>query len=984
MAAQSHAAPLLAQSIHGRGPAQEALAELVSSEAGGARALVGEAGIGKSRLAAYAGECGRRARRVVVEGRAVLGLAEPLGVFRDLVRAAGREGLTPRSRDPLAAGFPARLLPELGASAVEAGNLGATFEAAARYMRELAGSRGSLVVLEDLHWADATSLSLVPFIARALRGRPVAVLVTFRSEADAGSGALAAMRAELRRDRLLEELTLEPLAPEAAAVMLAEVLRREPAPEVRAELLRLAGGNPFALEELARAAVESGWLDPTTGRRRGTGAVELPWTLADSIRARAARLAPEEREMLSWAAAIGERFDLRLLASASGASREEVVRAMAGLADAGLVVEPPDDPSGQRLAFRHALVHEALGQEGLAPLRQGRHARILEAAEALVGEGAIDMSAAGLARQALAAGDRERALRHSRAAAAQAEEIGAFEEAVDHLEQALSLWSEADGPDLRAELLMACGRMRGHAERGSARAVELLGLAREAYQELGDAARAALCRALLNDGGVVQARASALDEWEAAITALRSAGDPSALRTALAAQARTLAAEQLAGPAVRAAEEGLELVPLATTAEEARDRISLLATLGMMRLWECDLAAGRGSLEEAARLALAHHDDVGAARANYLLATSNLLLIPPAEATALLAAAAELAERHGLRALQAEFVAFQTWMSALAGDRERTERLIADAEALLDPEQPARYARWIMAEARADLLVNAADLAEAEAAWLALAEDAMSTAWPRLADYSHDAAAVARLLAGDPSGARALLEPSLERCRELIERGAAEVEVVPPKVQVLVAAGDLDPARRLVAWGCGLLADHPQLRYCAALLDLRDAPARGALDVEAAALGTEAHGWTFVAATDRMVAAGIAAGAPGGRAAAVDLARAARERFARLGCEGWVRRADETLRALGERAPARHGPGAGGLSARELEVLGLVAEGLTNRQIAERLVISEHTAIRHVANVFRKLGVKNRAAAVRMGAERGLTASRMASPPEAK
>src|SRR5687768_5297980 len=108
MGVQSHAAPLLARHIHGRGRAQEALAELVSSARGGALALVGEAGIGKSRLAAWAGERGREARRVVVEGRAVLGLSEPLGVFRDLVRAAGRDGLTPRSRDPLVAGLPAR------------------------------------------------------------------------------------------------------------------------------------------------------------------------------------------------------------------------------------------------------------------------------------------------------------------------------------------------------------------------------------------------------------------------------------------------------------------------------------------------------------------------------------------------------------------------------------------------------------------------------------------------------------------------------------------------------------------------------------------------------------------------------------------------------------------------------------------------------------------------------------------------------------
>ncbi len=93
-----------------------------------------------------------------------------------------------------------------------------------------------------------------------------------------------------------------------------------------------------------------------------------------------------------------------------------------------------------------------------------------------------------------------------------------------------------------------------------------------------------------------------------------------------------------------------------------------------------------------------------------------------------------------------------------------------------------------------------------------------------------------------------------------------------------------------------------------------------------------------------------------------------------------MRRADETLRRLGERAPSRAGTGAGGLSARELEVLGLVAEGLTNRQIAERLVISEHTAIRHVANVFRKLGVEQPRGGGPAGGRAGVDRARHGKP----
>jgi DNA-binding NarL/FixJ family response regulator len=169
--------------------------------------------------------------------------------------------------------------------------------------------------------------------------------------------------------------------------------------------------------------------------------------------------------------------------------------------------------------------------------------------------------------------------------------------------------------------------------------------------------------------------------------------------------------------------------------------------------------------------------------------------------------------------------------------------------------------------------------------------------------------------------------------------------------------------------------------YCLAIAG-PGRPAAVAEKVEAAASGLDGEGRRWPATMMRVLTATWLAGVSDGREAAVALARAAMERFEAMGSEVWVRRMEEMLRRMGERAPTRAGTGAGGLSARELEVLGLVAEGLTNRQIAERLVISEHTAIRHVANVFRKLGVKNRAAAARIGAERGLIAPSVASGPE--
>ncbi len=344
--------------------------------------------------------------------------------------------------------------------------------------------------------------------------------------------------------------------------------------------------------------------------------------------------------------------------------------------------------------------------------------------------------------------------------------------------------------------------------------------------------------------------------------------------------------------------------------------------------------------------------------------------------------AVELAARHGLHTMQAHYLACQTWLTTRAGAWEDTWRLIQEAEALLDPEDPSEYTRWILAEARADLALGEADLAGAEAARLALLERAFSVESDRFAGYALDGAAVARLLAGDPAGAR---EPAGARARALPRahragrRGGGGAGPEGPG-----AGGRRRPGAGPAAGGLGPGACCPTIPRSGTAPRCptsRTRPIAAAAEVEAAAVGTEAHGWTFVAACDRVLAAGIAAAADGGRSAAVALLRAARERFAGIGCEGWLRRVDESLRALGERAPTRAGAGAGGLSARELEVLGLVAEGLTNRQIAERLVISEHTAIRHVANVTRKLGVRNRAAAARVGAERGLIAPDMASAP---
>ena len=913
----------------------------------------------------------------MLEGYSTLGLAEPLGVICDAVRAANRAGLSPGAgRDRLATGFPALVLPELGGGEIETGNLGATFEAAARYLAALAGRRGLVVVLEDLHWADATSLTLVPFLARALGRDPVALLLTYRPDDEAGSPSLAGLRAELRRGALGTELPLGPLSPDDAGAMLAEVLGVDPAPEVAAELLRLAAGNPFALQELAAAALQSGWIEPGSGRRAGTGAVALPWTLAESIQARAAALAEPERELLAWAAAIGERFDLRLIAAAAGRSQDEALASLERLAEAGLVAEDPADPQGNAFAFRHALVHEALSREGLSAQRRRRHQRLLEAADELVEAGSLDVSEAELARHALAAGDRERALVHSRAAAGRAQELGAVEEATAHLERAIGLLSQEDGPRLRAELLFACGRLRTRLARGDARAEGLLEEARTEYLDLGDEAGAAWSLAVLADArwrGGESTRP--FRDWERAIADLRRTGPPEALRWALATHARALGFEKRMTAAERAADEGLGLVPAASTADEAFDRITLLSTKGTIALWRCDANASRALFGEAVRLAVEHHDDLGAAQAHHLRSLANLLLVSVSEMVDGQSRAAELVARHGLRELQAYYVECLAYVAVDAGEWARARRLIDGSESLLEPDDPAEWTRWGLGEDRAWLLVGEGELELAERAYAAALGRGLTGRSARFGDDTREGAAVARLLAGDAPGALELVRPTVDRFLELIASGDAEVDTVAHKVAVLVAAGEVGRAAEIVTWAAGLLPGHPYIRCCQALVDMPHDPTGAAEALGEAASGLESAGRRFEGAWQRVAAAGIAAGVNGGAEPAAALLRSAHDRFRQMGSEAWCRRIEERLRALGQRAPSRRSrAGPGGLTAREAEVLGLVAEGLTNRAIAERLVLSENTVIRHVANIFAKLGVKSRAAAVATGADRGVVA----------
>jgi len=260
---------------------------------------------------------------------------------------------------------------------------------------------------------------------------------------------------------------------------------------------------------------------------------------------------------------------------------------------------------------------------------------------------------------------------------------------------------------------------------------------------------------------------------------------------------------------------------------------------------------------------------------------------------------------------------------------------------------------------------------EGFAAAAAAAEAA--SAWERAWEARVGLARV-RLASGDPAGAREAIAPALARWEAEPEGPAPGwVALAQTGVEAANGVGDVEEAERLARLAARL-APGPVSDYADALVALGRGrrPPVGRLEAAAAAL--ERAGRRTEAARMRMVGAEALARVEGGEDEAAELAARALRAHREMGGEDWAHRAEGLLRRLGRRAPTRRaGALREGLTPREAEVLGLVAEGLSNRAIAARLVISEATAARHVFNVFGKLGVHTRAQAARIYAERRLS-----------
>ncbi|QIM20931.1 AAA family ATPase [Phycicoccus sp. HDW14] len=920
---------------------------------GGAVLLGGDAGIGKSALVARLVEQAEGQRVLVGHCVGEVGTSLP---YLPLVEVFAQ--LDARERDlvdELVATHPGLvpLVPRLAGAARSDTVRGDLVEAVHAALTEL-GRRGPvLAVVEDVHWADDSTRELLTLLFT--RGAPpgVGLLVTWRSDDIHRRHPLASALALWSRLPSLTRLELGPL-PDADLRVVVRRAAGALSPRVVDEVARRAEGNAFFAEELAAAA--------------GTGGAD-PGDLTRLLLARVDQLDDEAQAVVRVAAVIGRRVPHALLERVA-AVEPGVLRAALRAALEHHVLEPWGDRGYE---FRHALLAEAVSDDLLPHERVQLHRAC---ADALLEDASLG-SAADLARHALASGDRGLALTSAVRAGDSARRMGGPAEALAHYEAALGLL-DVDPGQAHTLTLRAAGA--ANAAGRPMRAMTLL-RARLASPDPSAHERAELMGAVAFASRMTEERIDRLALTAEALDLLDDDA-PAPLRGSLL----TRRAEALtdAGPTAEAVAVADEVMALAVRHELTVDRADLSSVL--VRLGE---AAGdpHESIRRLEAVVAEWTDapDLALLRAMHVLA--GLHLRQGEFRAALEGFEREHAEarRAGLQAsvFGVDGRAFAVTAAYEMGDWDLAVRLVDDARASglpaaglagiecagsyipvargeVDPEEVLTASRPFWSEdgriavqagsAAVDALGREGRLErmlEVHAELVAHLRDLWSL--PRLPVEVRLAALVVGHLA---SSLRDL--PGEER-RRLLEVGRA---LAADAAQVWGEGSTLpEPSLEGVAWTARARAEALRLEWAAGAAVGAEAlvePWREAVGL----FETRAEPYELARSRARLAEV-LAASGGSGAAEQAALARAEAERL----------RAGPLLASL-DRLAAR--PAATGLTAREAEVLALVAAGRSNGEVGRALFISTKTASVHVSNILAKLGAGSRGEAVALARAAGL------------
>jgi eukaryotic-like serine/threonine-protein kinase len=467
----------------------------------GLRLLVGESGIGKSRLAHEVLRDARARGMKTLTGTCVdeegatpfLAWGE---VLRPLLRSTDGQADISMFRSSLECLSPSPgVVPAVLAST--GADRYAAFHAVSETLNVVARASGLVLLIEDLHWADRPSLSLLAHLVRSLDGAKVLILGTYRDTDVDRKHPLAETLAELRRSRAVERVQLRGLSTEDARPLAAAL--GAVSPQLVDDILRESEGNPFFIEELVRHVSEAG---AAAVLQNG-----IPEGIRDVVGRRLSRLSDDCNRMLTMASVIGLSFEWSVLRVASEQPEERLLDLLDEALGAQVIRERSD---AGRYEFSHALIRQTLRDELSRPRRARCHRVIAQALERVHG-GNLERHRAEIASHYVQAGSREdvlAAVPHALRAAEIAEAMLATEDAGATIDAVLEGLSLVGGEKrAEAELLIAQGHARlqlGAVSEGH----ELCRRAMHLADSLGDAelfARAALAFASLFTFGLVVA-----------------------------------------------------------------------------------------------------------------------------------------------------------------------------------------------------------------------------------------------------------------------------------------------------------------------------------------------------------------------------------------------------------------------------------------------------------------------------------------------
>lgn len=921
---------------------------------GGLVLIAGEPGIGKTRLVSEIAGLARGSGSRVVIGHAYE--SEGMPAYLPFIEALGEciRGCTNEElRMHVAAAGPdvARLVPDLAtrldglspsAAPTPEEERYRLFQSVSTFLTSVAGNSGMVLCVDDLHWADRSSLQLLQHLTRGLPGSRLLILGTYRTVDRSANPALVEMLGILSHERLYDHVLLDPLTRAETSLLIEAFTGHKPHPAAIEAIYRDTNGNAFFVEEVLRHLDSAG--AGLASLETGLESLGIPEGVRQALARRLHHLTPDAQRVLQAAAVLGTELDLPVLQVATGLDAAAIADALDESIEAGLLLE-----DGCR--FSHPLIRQTLYDELTLPRRQLVHLQLGTAIEQVYATG-LSARLSPLAahfRLAGSAAPFAKAIQYSTQAGEQASSLYAWHEAAAHYADAL-VALEASGTDddvRRCDLLLALGEALVGEGDNARLAADVAPRALALAEKLGDRERAfASCRLVLDS------HSSVPQDW--LDLGDRYAGDDPQARIAvnLPLSARALhrgqfnqskALLQQALTLARRAEDAAAELRVASFAFrvgvlEAREEIELFReTRILSRSWSSTIDLAHIGLDAVMLHLQQGEREAADAEGRELEALASRTRHRWAESVAAGANSLFLTMDGRLREAMDATVGTpgtfpRIWRGRLAG-------WLGDASVI--DEEVARTRERVSYLAPQDLAFFLAQIGNRSEACALLASRRELVRPPSAEIMPSGPLAIlleAVALAGFEPGAPAISALVRDEPRLLATPGF----VLVPRHRATVAAmvGETDRAiagyREAIAF-CEHIGHRPELAMTR--LDLAELLLKSGRDERGEALAQLDRAIPELETMEMAPA----------------LARAVHLRSQR--------------KPLAPAKPTLPG----GLSEREAEVLKLLSAGRSNQQIADELVISPNTVGHHVRHIFVKTGSSNRTEAAGYAHQHGLT-----------